>query len=67
MRNPAYLEGLPEGRQMEIAGNLTYVRQYCEMPLKILKAERLVGGGEAMAARGNKFFFGLVLVLLFYG
>ena len=28
--------------------SLPHVRQYCEMPLKILKAEQLVGGEEAM-------------------
>ena len=27
---------------------MTYVRQYCEMPLKILKAEALLGGEAAM-------------------
>lgn len=39
---------LPEDQQLEITGNLSYVRQYCEMPLKILKAEQLAGGEEAM-------------------
>ena len=48
VRNPDYLANLPEDKQLEITGNLTYVRQYCEMPLKILKAEQLVGGEEAM-------------------
>ena len=48
VRNPEYLERLPEEKQLEITNNLTYVRQYCEMPLKILKAEKLVGGAEAM-------------------
>lgn len=48
VRNPKYLEKLPEDKQIEIAGNLSYVRQYCEMPLKILKAEELVGGEAAM-------------------
>ena len=42
------LEKLPEDRQLEIAGSLLYVRQYSEMPLKLLKAEQLVGGEEAM-------------------
>lgn len=41
VRNPDYLANLPEDKQLEITGNLTYVRQYCEMPLKILKAEQL--------------------------
>ena len=39
---------LPEEKRLEITNSLSYVRQYCEMPLKILKAEQLVGGGEAM-------------------
>ena len=48
VRNPDYLAALPEDKQLEITNNLTYVRQYCEMPLKILKAEALVGGEDAM-------------------
>lgn len=48
VRHPEYLEMLPEDQQLEITGNLSYVRQYCEMPLKILKAEQLAGGEEAM-------------------
>lgn len=48
VRNPEYLAALPEDRQLEISNSLEYVRQYCEMPLKIRKAEELVGGEEAM-------------------
>ena len=48
VRNPEYLAALPEDRQLEISNSLAYVRQYCEMPLKIRKAEELVGGEEAM-------------------
>ena len=48
VRNPEYLESLPTDKQLEITNSLAYVRQYCEMPLKILKAEQLVGGEEAM-------------------
>ena len=48
VRHPEALEKLPEDRQLEIAGSLLYVRQYSEMPLKLLKAEQLVGGEEAM-------------------
>ncbi len=48
VRSPAYLEKLPEEKRLEVLGSLTHVRQYCEMPLKILKAEQLVGGEEAM-------------------
>ena len=42
------MEALPEEERLEISNSLRYVRQYCEMPLKILKAEQLVGGEEAM-------------------
>lgn len=56
IRNPDYLAGLPEDKQLEITDNLTYVRQYCEMPLKILKAEALVGGEEAMDQILNGLF-----------
>lgn len=48
VRNPEYLERLPEEKRLEVLGSLTHIRQYCEMPLKILKAEQLVGGEEAM-------------------
>ena len=48
VRNPEYLKRLPEEKRLEVLGSLTHVRQYCEMPLKILKAEELVGGEEAM-------------------
>ncbi len=48
VRHPEALEMLPSDKQLEITGNLSYVRQYCEMPLKILKAQQLVGGEEAM-------------------
>lgn len=48
VRHPEYLELLPKEQQLEITNRLSHVRQYCEMPLKILKAERLVGGEDAM-------------------
>lgn len=48
VRNPDYLASLPEAEQLEISNSLAYVRQYCEMPLKIMKAEQLVGGEDAM-------------------
>lgn len=48
VRHPAYLEMLPENEQLAISNSLSRVRQYSEMPLKILKAEQLVGGEEAM-------------------
>lgn len=56
VRNPDYLANLPEDKQLEIIGNLTYVRQYCEMPLKILKAEQLVGGEDAFDQILNRLF-----------
>ena len=56
VRNPDYLANLPEDKQLEITGNLTYVRQYCEMPLKILKAEQLVGGEDAFDQILNSLF-----------
>ena len=48
VRHPEYLEKLPEEERLNIAGSLSGVRHYSEMPLKILKAEQLVGGEEAM-------------------
>ena len=48
VRHPEYLEMLPENEQLAISNSLSQVRQYHEMPLKILKAEQLVGGEEAM-------------------
>lgn len=48
VRRPEYLENLPEAERLNIAGSLSGVRHYSEMPLKILKAEQLVGGEEAM-------------------
>ena len=48
VRRPEYLEKLPEAERLNIAGSLSGVRHYSEMPLKILKAEQLVGGEAAM-------------------
>ena len=48
VRHPEYLEMLPENEQLAISNSLSRVRQYNEMPLKILKAEQLVGGEDAM-------------------
>ncbi len=56
VRNPEYLAALPDAEQLEIANSLAYVRQYCEMPLKILKAEELVGGEAAMDEILNSLF-----------
>ena len=56
VRNPDFLAALPEDKQLEISNSLTYVRQYCEMPLKILKAEALVGGEAEMDQILNGLF-----------
>ena len=48
VRHPEYLAMLPEAERLNIAGSLSGVRHYSEMPLKILKAGQLVGGEEAM-------------------
>ena len=56
VRNPEYLDKLPEEKRLEISNSLSYVRQYCEMPLKILKAEELAGGEEAMDEILQKLF-----------
>lgn len=48
IRNPEYLSALPEAYQYNISNSLTAVLRYSVMPLKILKAEQLVGGEEAM-------------------
>ena len=48
VRHPEYLDALPETERLAISNTLSGVRQYSEMPLKILKAQELVGGEEAM-------------------
>lgn len=48
VRNPEYLKVLPEDKRLDIANGLSSLLHYSEMPLKILKAEQLVGGEEAM-------------------
>lgn len=48
VRHPEYLSLLPQHYQDELAMTYSRICQYCEMPLKILKAEKLVGGEEAM-------------------
>ena len=56
VRCPEYLEGLPESVRLNISNSLSGMRQYCEMPLKILKAEQLVGGEETMDQILNSLF-----------
>ncbi len=48
VRHPQYLSVLPEQYQNNIENSVGSVRRYSEMPLKILKAEQLVGGEAAM-------------------
>ncbi len=48
VRNPEYLAALPEAQRLTISNSLSGMRCYSEMPLKILKAELLVGGEAAM-------------------
>ena len=48
VRHPEYLDRLPETERLGISNSLSGVRQYSEMPLKIWRAEQLVGGEEAM-------------------
>ncbi|MHA6530797.1 M1 aminopeptidase family protein [Paenibacillus sp. BAC0078] len=48
IRNPEYMERLPKSYRTELANSLSQMRQYSEMPLKILKAEQLVGGEKKM-------------------
>lgn len=55
VRHPEYLDALPEEFQLAITAGLTGTRRYAEMPLKILKAEQLVGGEQAM----DKILYGL--------
>ncbi len=48
IRHPEYWNLLPTSYQDFLNSSFHRIRQYCEMPLKILKAEELVGGEEAM-------------------
>jgi hypothetical protein len=48
VRHPEYLSALPVKYQAGISNSLWEIRKYSEMPLKILKAEKLVGGEDAM-------------------
>ena len=48
VRHPEYLSALPEAERLRIENSLSTVRLYSEMPLKILRAQELVGGEEAM-------------------
>lgn len=56
VRNPEFLEALPEHYQIVIRNSIEEMRKYSEMPLKILKAEQLVGGEEKMDEILNGLF-----------
>ena len=56
MRHPEYLDALPASYQADIANSLSGMRRYSEMPLKILKAEQLVGGEAQMDQILNTLF-----------
>lgn len=56
VRNPQYMEGLSQKQRDRIAADMAQARHYCEMPLKILKAEQLVGGEEKMDEILRKLF-----------
>lgn len=48
VQHPEFLDDLPEKYQIDMKNSITNMRQYCEMPLKIWKAEQLVGGEAKM-------------------
>lgn len=56
VRHPEYLDALPASYQADIANSLSGMRRYSEMPLKILKAEQLVGGEAQMDQILNNLF-----------
>lgn len=55
-RNPKYLDKLPKIYQSDILNSKEQVVKYCVMPLKILKAEKLVGGEKKMDLILKKLF-----------
>ena len=55
-RYPEYLEKLPESYVASIQNEQRPILMYQVMPLKILKAEQLVGGEEAMDKILKKLF-----------
>jgi len=56
VRYPRVLDKLPQSYRLRIQNGVSAMKQYAEMPLKLLKAERLVGGEEAMDALLKKLF-----------
>ena len=49
-QNPEYLENLPENYKSNINLTMASILQYSVMPLKLLKAEQLVGGEDGFDA-----------------
>ncbi|GMG97329.1 M1 aminopeptidase family protein [Tepidimicrobium xylanilyticum] len=47
-RHPEYLDIMPESFAAHLRVRELEIKKYCLMPLKILKAEELIGGEEAM-------------------
>ena len=56
VKNPEYFEKLPEKYQARIHNSIEQMQRYCEMPLKIKKAEELVGGEEKLDEVLSKIF-----------
>jgi aminopeptidase N len=56
VRHPEYLKVLPEKFRTSISNSQSSTRLYCEMPLKLLKAEQLVGGEKKMDIILKKLF-----------
>ncbi|OBR64949.1 hypothetical protein A7K91_05055 [Paenibacillus oryzae] len=48
IRNPAFLDKLPKAYRTRMDNGVAQMKQYSEMPLKLLKAEQLVGGEQKM-------------------
>lgn len=56
VRHPEYLKVLPKKFRSRISNSQSSTRLYCEMPLKLLKAEQLVGGEKKMDIILKKLF-----------
>lgn len=48
VRHPDFMEKLPKSYRTSMDNRVSQMKQYSEMPLKIVKAEQLVGGEEKM-------------------
>ena len=56
VRRPEYVGVLPEIYRADILNSYAHIRRYCEMPLKLLRAEELSGGEEAFDKILNEIF-----------